>query len=131
MDSRLQAMLDGSGLKYRVEGDLVRLMFDTVDGRDQLVIIQANPDQMGPYEDFDVLSAVMDASQLTPAVAMHLLKYAAQRKLGAIAVIGNRVYLKHDLYAGATPEALMAVVYSIAKDADELEKALTNGADQF
>ena len=126
MHPKIKAMIDKSGLKYTTSegGSFIRATFDVADGRTQMVFIDVVPDTFegSRYEDFDIFSPICEEANLTPAIALKLLKGIANTKIGAIKIKGGMVGVMVDFRPeGLGVEEFMAIVGLVTFTADNLE----------
>lgn len=134
VDSRLNRQLIESGLHYEVSSHYLRGVLELPNGRTQIFLIDPTTDRVGDHEDHDILSPVADLATHESRVrskAFELLKFSGTRRLGHVCVIGTTVVFKADCSAEASPRAFRSVVEAVCSVADALEKALTNGLDNF
>lgn len=126
---KLQALLSASEFKYRLEGGLIRMIFDHGNGRTQMVLVDNDADEVGPYSDFDVMSIVCPAAKVTGAIALKLLQVAGEKKYGGFIIRGDALFWKADCPAMASPEYFDVLVRLVAIDADTFEQSLTGKDD--
>jgi hypothetical protein len=134
VDSRLKCQLDASGLSYEASSCYLRGVLELANGRTQIFLIDPTTDKVGDHEDHDVLSPVADLAFHEARVrnkAFELLKFSGTRRLGHVCIIGTTVVFKADCSADVSPKAFRSVVEAVCAVADALEKALTNGLDNF
>lgn len=134
VDSRLKSQLNESGLRYEVSSHYLRGILELPNGRTQIFLIDPSTDKVGDHEDHDILSPVADLLTHEGRVrskAFELLRFSGTRRLGHVCIIGTTVVFKADCSADASPRAFRSVVEAVCSVADALEKALTNGLDNF
>lgn len=134
VDSRLKSQLEGSGLRYEASSHYLRGVLDLPNGRSQIFLIDPTTDQVGDHDDHDILSPIADLAAYESQIkrkAFELLRFSGTRRLGHVCVIGTTLVFKADCSASVSPRAFRSVVEAVCKVADALEKALTNGSDNF
>jgi hypothetical protein len=134
VDPRLKHQLDESGLHYEASSRYLRGVLELPNGRSQIFLIDPTTDKVGEHEDHDILSPVADLASHEARVrskAFELLKFSGTRRLGHVCIIGTTVVFKADCSVDASPTAFRSVVEAACTVADALEKALTNGLDNF
>ena len=134
VDARLMKQLKGSGLSYEASSYYLRGVLTLPGGRSQIFLIDPTTDKVGEHEDHDILSPIADLAVYESQVkrtAFELLKFSGTRRLGHVCVVGTTLVFKADCAAIASPQAFRSVVEAVCKVADAIEKALTNGSDNF
>jgi len=126
---KLQALLSASQLKHRLDNGIVRMIFDHGNGRSQMVLIDNDADDIGPYSDFDVMSIVCPSAKVTGAIALKLLQIAGEKKYGGFMIRGDALFWKADCPAMASPDYFDTLVRLVAIDADSFEQVLTGKDD--
>lgn len=138
-DKRVAAALDKAKLKYEVtdRGDF-KLLYDLEDDRTQVVMIESGTEN---YDDLEIREVYAVAAKSDGAfdaeTANALLIDNGNRKVGAWQVVVNDDDDEHtaifsaQIDAGADADALSQVINAVVTTADEKEKELTDGEDEF
>jgi hypothetical protein len=135
-DPDVKRMLDGAKQSYKINenGDFViEVRFSDDAGRTQLVYIRSVVETQAKHRIREIWSAGYraPADEFSAPIANHLLESSHAMKLGS--------WEKHDRFAvfvvkidaGANVDDLGTAVSYAAAKADDMEKELTKGGDEF
>ena len=126
----LREMLSKTDINYRADDNgNVYMIWGTVGGRDQLVMIQGSPDEHEEWSDFDVWSPVASLEDIDAEGLLKILDLCGKAKMGGASIKGGHVVVKVDLPLGSPPEMFRDAVSSLAIVAD-LCGAEAEGWDQ-
>lgn len=130
-DARVEKALIREKLKYETtESGRYKLVYETSEGRSQLVFVNAKTQQLGKFEVREVWSPIYISSSNIPAKsALQLLEANSGYKVGAWELTSSdgqymvsfSVKVPADLDSGM----LASVLSAVASTADEVEKQLT------
>lgn len=131
---KIEQHLASCGLQWTEAPGYLKGVIDVADGRTQVFLVDYDADQLGPYQDFDVLSPICriaDQEARVKVVAYSLLEFSGKQKLGHVAVHGGMLVFKADCPVDAPASVFQTVLQTVCKTADVLEKIITNGGDAF
>ncbi len=129
---KIERHLASCGLQWSDATGYLKGVVDVAEGRTQVFLVDYDADQLGPYEDFDVISPVCriaDQESRVRAVAYSLLEFAGKQKLGHVAILQGMLVYKADCPVDAPTEIFQTVLQTVCKTADVLEKIITDGGD--
>lgn len=134
-DVRVKTRLEAAKLKYQVDDDGdYQLVFDTENGRSQLVFINSKTSTVGSMEIRDVWSIAVRASNIPPAAIRDMLSRNANYILGSwsMRTMGGHETLIFTIPVNVTIPAneLAYIAGIVAEVADEVEKELL-GSDDY
>lgn len=137
-DARIKTLLDKLNLKYKVtdQGNF-RLVFKIGDKRSQLVFINSETSKYDDIEVREVWSPAYECKGLIPEkTANYLLEESDKYKIGGWTSIklddgGRRVIFNAKTAANPSSDTLGSVLEAVANSADEVEKELTDGKDDY
>jgi hypothetical protein len=136
-DARMKAALDAGGFKYEVDSDGdFRISVSMGDGRKQIAFISSKTDKIQSLEITEIFSAAYAVEGVLPGdVSNKLLLASRTRTLGAWEVVksGTKqlVVFSTKVQSNISPEDLKISILYTMVSADQMEKELTNGKDNF
>ncbi len=136
-DARVRKVIEAVGWKYEVDSDQdYKMVFRFDDHRTQLVYANSRTVELGNMEIREVWAPGFTLPDETPAeMLLDLLRQNNQVKVGAWRVIRSGEDLvavfTAQIAADADKETFQTVVQAVCATADEKEKAVTNGGDDF
>jgi hypothetical protein len=133
-DRNIQRILDRAKIQYQVDGaGDFRATFDIGEGRTQLVIIRSTIDRVAGIETREIrtIGYRSPSDPFPTEVASRLLDENNRRVLGRWAKQDTLGILTIRIPADASGETLLAVIEMAARDADQMERALTEDRDEF
>lgn len=136
-DARVEAALNKQKIKYEVDKDGdYRVVYDEKGDRTQLVLIYSNTESFGDLKVREIVSVAADSKTPLPReVISALLNENATVKFGAWRVLsddtGDMVLFAVHLPADASAKQLQSALELVSTAADEKEKELTDGADEY
>ncbi|MCX7606534.1 MAG: hypothetical protein N2170_04615 [Bacteroidia bacterium] len=136
-NAKIKKMLDQAGLKYTVDSDGdFKLTFGVGNGRSQLLYIMSTMEEMGGQSIVEIWSPAYKQKEISDKVLVRLLSDSYRKKIGAWEVTSSGEYVYAVFKAkvplsSLNPEFLRAVCEGIVSTADEIEKDIMNGSDDF
>jgi len=130
---RLEGRLRSLGLSWVEAGNYLKGELDTGEDRTQVFLVDTNIDQIGSYEDHDILSPicrVADLEERIKAVSVTLLELTGNQKVGHVAVVNGFLVYKADCRVDAPDDVFEVLLKTVCETADRLEKILSEGLDQ-
>ncbi|MBM4402773.1 MAG: hypothetical protein FJ042_00045 [Candidatus Cloacimonetes bacterium] len=135
-DQRVEKVLKQSGWKYSIDDDGdFELLFDTENGRDQLVWIRSHTEDLSHLEIREIWSfAYTSKRPFSADIANRLLEHNSQMKLGfwQVKKFGDKYTAVYTAQIAAESDltTLRTVVNAVVKTADQMELELTD-SDEF
>lgn len=135
-DPRVATALNSLEIKYTKTSDNdFRVIIDTEDGRDQIVVLNSNTSEYLDLELREVWStAFISEGPLTPKIMRKLLLENASMKFGSWEIVevsnGDAVLFRATVAANTKEENIERTLGLVARAADRMEKALTNADDR-
>jgi hypothetical protein len=133
-DKQVQKLLDKSKLQYEVDenGDY-KVTYDLGTGRTQLVYVRSVVLKYGQLSVREVLSLGYrsDVEAFPAAAANRLLEMSNRAKVGGFAKQGQYALFSTKIAAKADAKELAAALEATARMADEAERELMAGKDEF
>lgn len=136
-DATVELALTSQGIAYEIdkEGDY-RVVYNYDDKRSQLVLVCTHTEEVGGLKVREVFSYVAHPRKsLSQAALIDLLRENATMKVGAYRLSeddsGDFVIFAIHLPTDASPEQLKTAIEVVSETADEKEKVLTSGKDEF
>jgi hypothetical protein len=134
-DPVVKRMLEAKGTPFEVDsdGDYKIIVSYKSEGRTQLVYVRSAVETWGKHRIREVWSYAYQApsNQFSALVANRLLQASNEVKLGAWVKQKNRALMIVKVNAEASAEELDSAISFAAEVADEMEKELTDGGDEF
>jgi hypothetical protein len=134
-DPIVRRMLEAKGTPFEVDsdGDFKIIVSYKSEGRTQLVYVRSAVETWGKHRIREVWSYAYQApsNQFSALVANRLLQASNEVKLGAWVKQKNRALMIVKVNAEASAEELDSAISFAAEVADEMEKELTDGGDEF
>ena len=134
-DPIVKRMLDAKGTPFEVDadGDYKIIVSYKSEGRTQLVYVRSAVETWGKQRIREVWSYAYQApsNQFSALVANRLLQASNEVKLGAWVKQKDRALMIVKVNADASAEELDNAISFAAEVADEMEKELTDGGDEF
>jgi hypothetical protein len=139
-EQEMRAVMDGTGLKYDFsDSGNARLMIADMGpnkDRTQLVFVQNFLDTTGPgsdYQDRDVYTVVADMAQIPKSFELmkKLLENMGNVVAGSLYVTAEKLCFRIDVPVTASAMHLRGAIFLCAKIADDFERLLTSGKDDF
>jgi hypothetical protein len=134
-DPMVRRMLDAKGTPFEVDedGDYKILVSYKSEGRTQVVYVRSAVETWGKQRVREVWSYAYEAPSTTfsSLVANRLLDASNQIKLGSWVKQKNRALMIVKIDAEASADELDTAIDFAAEVADEMEKELTDGKDEF
>jgi hypothetical protein len=134
-DPIVKRMLDAKGTPYEVDedGDYKILVSYKGEGRTQLVYVRSAVETWGKQRVREVWSYAYESpsDQFSSLVANRLLQASNDVKLGSWVKQKNRALMIVKIDAEAGADELDNAIDFAAEVADEMEKELTDGKDEF
>lgn len=133
-DDRVRRALDELGVKGKIsDSGIFELEVTWGDGRSQTVFVSSSTEMVGNREVRDVFSAAHGWKDgvIPEVVANRLLEDNGQIRMGAWAKMGKFVMFLSRVDANADGDTLSKVLKYTAAAADDMEKELTGGRDEF
>jgi hypothetical protein len=131
---RIEQHLASCGIQWAEAAGYFKGVIDVADGRTQVFMVDFDADELGPYQDFDILSPVCriaDQEARVKQIAYPLLEFSGKQKFGHVAVFQGMLVYKADCPIDAPTAVFQTVLQTVCKTADVLEKIVTDGADAF
>jgi len=131
---RIEAQLASCGLQWTESSGYFKGIVDVAEGRTQVFLVDFDVDQLGSYQDFDILSPICriaDQEARVKKIAYALLEFSGKQKLGHVAVSQGMLVYKADCPIDAPAAVFQAVLQTVCKLADVLERIVTDGSDAF
>lgn len=131
---RIEQYLSSCGLQYTEAAGYLKGVLEVAEGRTQAFLVDFEADELGPYQDFDILSPVCriaDQEMRVKEAAFTLLEFSGKQKLGNVAVLQGMLIFKADCPVDAPLSVFQTVLHTVCKTADVLEKIITDGGDAF
>ncbi len=131
---KIEHRLASCGLQWSDSTGYFKGVLDVGEGRTQLFFVDYDADELGPYQDFDVISPICRVTgqeSKVKAIAYTLLEFAGKRKLGHVAVLNELLVYKADCPVDAPTEVFQTVLQTVCETADVLEKIITDGGDEL
>lgn len=134
-DPLVRRMLDAKGTPFEVDadGDYKITVSYKSEGRTQVVYVRSAVETWGKQRIREVWSYAYQApsNQFSALVANRLLQASNEVKLGAWVKQKDRALMIVKVDADASAEELDSAISFAAEVADEMEKELTDGGDEF
>lgn len=130
----IERHLSSCGLQWTETPGYLKGVIGVAEDRTQVFMVDYDADQLGPYQDFDILSPVCriaDREARVKEIALSLLEFTGKQKLGHVAVLGGMLVFKADCPVDAPTSVFETVLQTVCKTADILEKIITDGGDAF
>jgi hypothetical protein len=136
-DARVKEAIEKIGWNYEIDSDGdFKLVLEFEDERSQLVYVNSNTETYREFEIREVWSIGYIAENSLPQeVALTLLEDNYDKKIGAwnIQHVENQyvAVFAAKISALMTPDQLKSIILIVVESADELEKKLTDGGDDY
>jgi len=132
-DKGVQRQLDKRKIQYSVDADGdFRVTFDVGGGRTQLAFVRSATFSYGKLRIREILSIGYRGDGAFPqSVANRMLEHSNEAKLGGWTKQGNLAVFTVKIPADASDQQLVDSIELAARLADELEKELVPGKDEF
>ena len=132
-DRAIGRQLDQLKYTYEVDADGdYKLVFDTEDGRTQLIFVRSNVETFGAHHVREIWSPAYRArgAQFPAPVANRLLEASNESKLGSWVKQGDTAMFVVKLDADASVQSLSDALDAALRTADAMERELTS-EDEF
>jgi hypothetical protein len=132
--SEFKAIMDGTTLNYEIDNDGdACLVFDISYGRTQMVWVTGHTESYGDSAYRHVFSFIAKVDRLPKSADLYieLLKLVNKKKMGGLAIGGDRLLYRVDVAVSEGSAGIRDAVRFATMVADELEKVLTNGGDDY
>ena len=132
-DKSVQRQLDKRKINYEVDADGdFRITYDVGGGRTQLAFVRSATFNYGKLRIREIRSIGYRGDGAFPqSVANRMLEHSNDAKLGAWTKQGNLAIFTAKIPADASDQQLVDAIELTARLADELEKELVPGKDEF
>jgi hypothetical protein len=136
-DDRVKSILDAEGVNYKItsQGNF-KMTWKRNNGRTHVIVVKSKTWSLKPLEIREIWAAAYKThGELSRDVAFRLLQDSNQRKLGAWEAHGDHdestAVFVAKISADASAQRLMSAITLVLQVADDIEKELMDGRDDF
>lgn len=131
---KLKALLDKAGLKYSVKNGNFQILFETENGRSQVVILAGSMEELHGESIAYFFSPGFKGAEIGDQDMVKMLADSQTRKVGhwELTVNDNSIFAIYAVkvpFSCLTPKLTRSICAATAAVADEMEKALLNTDD--
>lgn len=134
---KIKRILDQAQLKYQVDkdGDF-KMTFGLENDRSQLVYVISRTEEFAGQPIVEIWSPAYKGSEISQETLVRLAVDGHKRKIGGWQLISGSdniyaVFKAKVPLSSLTPEFMRAVCGGVASTADEMEREVMNGSDEF